>query len=188
MSPGMASWPGSAGRFGMPAAPGWPRQGPAEPAGGTPGAPRRSARHGLTGSAQGPGPVAAAQASVDQGPQVQRGAPVMQPGVVPGSPDVAEPDPVPVLGSGPGDDPLDHRPGRVGLPELGGPGLGAGGAQQAVVVQPPDRRPGPSARRALPTTHSPRAHRPWRTTTSQASSAGPGKTRNPAPGVLCHGT
>jgi|ERR1022692_310696 hypothetical protein len=40
-------------------------------------------------SGQGPGPVVVCQADLDQGPQVQRGAPVVQPGVVAGGPDVA---------------------------------------------------------------------------------------------------
>ena len=59
--------------------------------------------------------------------------PAVQPGVVLGRAEVAQPDPVPAAGGGPGDDPLDHRPGWVGLPEFPRAGLGAGGAQQAFV-------------------------------------------------------
>ena len=59
-------------------------------------------------SGQHPRPAAAGQAVPQQGAQVERGAPVVQPGVVLGGADVAELDPAAVLGGGPGDDPLDH--------------------------------------------------------------------------------
>src|SRR5260221_276269 len=79
------------------------------------------------------GPGVAGQPGLDQGPQVDGAAPVMQPGVVLGGADVTEPDAAAILGSGPGDDPFDHRPGRIGALELVGAGLRAGGAQQPLV-------------------------------------------------------
>src|SRR2546421_8766713 len=84
-------------------------------------------------SGQHPGPVVAGQPGADQGAQVDGGAPAVQPGVVFGRTEVAQPDPVPAAGGAPGDDPLDHRPGAVGLLELFGPCPGADGAQQALV-------------------------------------------------------
>src|SRR6516165_3177780 len=84
-------------------------------------------------SGQDPGSVAAGQAVPEQGAQVDRGAPGVQPGVVLGGAEVAEPDPAAVLGGGPGDDPLDGGPGGVGLLEIVGAGLGAGGTQQVLV-------------------------------------------------------
>jgi len=59
-------------------------------------------------SGQDPGTVLAGQPVPQHGPQVDRGAPGAQPGVVLGSADVAQPDPAAVLGGGPGDDPLDR--------------------------------------------------------------------------------
>lgn len=50
----------------------------------------------LARSARAPGPVAAGEAGLEEGPQVQCGAPGVQPGVVLAGPDVAEPDPVAV--------------------------------------------------------------------------------------------
>src|SRR6516225_2192364 len=81
-------------------------------------------------SGQCPGPVYAGQPGVDQGAQVDGRATVVQPGAVLAGAQVAQPDPVPAAGGGPGDDALDHRPGPVGLLEFRRPGLGAGGAQQ----------------------------------------------------------
>jgi hypothetical protein len=70
---------------------------------------------------------------VDEGAQVECGGAGAQPGVVLGEAEVAQLDAPSVLGGGPGDDPLDGRAGGVGLCELRGAGLGAGGAQQVLV-------------------------------------------------------
>ena len=80
---------------------------------------------------QGPGPVPAGQAVLEEGAQVDRGASSAEPGVVVGDAEVAQLDPPPVLGGGPSDDPLDGRAGGVGLLEFRGAGLGAGGASSA---------------------------------------------------------
>src|SRR6266702_1063908 len=107
----------------------WPAESPSVP-GPRAGAARAGA---ASRSGQDPGPAGAGQAAVDQGPQVQPGAPVVQPGVVLGRADVAEPDPAAVLGGDPGDGPLDARPGRVGALEPRRSGLGAGFAEQALM-------------------------------------------------------
>src|SRR5271166_2502929 len=88
---------------------------------------------GTGGSGQDPGTVTAGQPVPQQGAQVDRGAPVVQPGAVLGCAGVAELDAVPVLSRGPGDDPLDHRPGGVGTLELRRAGLGTGFAEQLLV-------------------------------------------------------
>src|SRR6266705_4803111 len=74
-------------------------------------------------SGQYPGAVAAGQPVPQQGAQVDRGAPVVQPGVVFSGSDVAESDPAAVLGRGPGDDPLDRGARGIGFFEFLGAGL-----------------------------------------------------------------
>src|ERR1700722_2511126 len=84
-------------------------------------------------SGQGPGAVSMGEAVLGEGAQVECGASGAQPGVVLSDAEVAQLDAPPVLGGGPGDDPLDVRAGGVGLLELRGAGLGAGGAQQVLM-------------------------------------------------------
>src|ERR1019366_3215963 len=74
----------------------------------------------------------------------------MQPGVVLLGSDIAEPDPAPILGGGPGDDPLDQRAGRVGAPELLGPGLRAGRAPKVTVRPRPICRAIPAGQVTVP--------------------------------------
>src|SRR5271170_4487993 len=93
-----------------------------------PGASWRGVAAGMAcpfGSGDRPGPGLPAEPGVDQGAQVDGGGSVVQPGVVLVHAEVAQLDPVAVAGGGPGDDPLDDGPGRVGLFELRRAGLGA---------------------------------------------------------------
>src|SRR5207247_10670515 len=89
---------------------GWRGAGAAAVARGGAQGPAAGLRGGPGRASQDPGPVAAGQAVPQQCPQVDRGAPVVQPGVVLGGADVAQPDPPPVAGRSPGAAPLVPRP------------------------------------------------------------------------------
>src|SRR6185312_9603608 len=87
---------------------------------------------------QGPGPVEAGEAEVEQSAQVQPGHPVVQPQVVGGG--SAEPQPPVPAGDQPGDGAFDHGPMlTVGGLELWVLGAAAVTAQEGVVWVQPQR-------------------------------------------------